>query len=127
MNVTAITLLMIRKTRRGAFSLMACVALWSRRLAGHLLRVHMLFVRERFDPELTHLPRKAYPCPLSINRRRVAYDAHLARCICEILCVAFNTGRVARKHRCNAVIQPLMAEAAILCLGLMLFASVVKG
>ena len=128
MNVTAIALLMIGKTGCGALGgLMASAALWSLGLAGHLFRVHMLFVRERLDSELTHLRRKAYPCPLSVNRRRMTYDAHLARCVSEVLCVTFNASRVAGKHWCDAVIRALMAEGAVLCLGLVLNAGVIEG
>lgn len=128
MNMAAIALLMIRKTRRGTLGrLMAGAALWSLSLASHLLRVHVLFVREPLDPELTHLRRKTYSCPLSVNWRLVTYDAHLTRCICKIFCVTFYASRVAGEHRRDAVVQTLMAEGAILCLGLVLGARMIEG
>ena len=82
-NVTAITLLMIRKTRYGPFGrLMAGAALWRLGFACHLFRVHMLFMRERLDSKLAHLRRKANSGPLGINWRRMTDDAHLAGSTC---------------------------------------------
>lgn len=86
MNMAAIALLMIRKTCGSALGgLMAGAALWSLSLASHFLRVHVLFMREALDPELTHLRRKTYSRPLSVNRRFVTYNAHLTRCLCKVL------------------------------------------
>lgn len=128
MNMAAIALLMLGKTRRRALrGLMAGTALRRRCLASHLLRIHVLLVRERLDSELAHLRWKAYSSPLSINRRRVTYDAHLTRRICEILRVALHAGRVAGEYRRHTVILTLMTEGAVLCLGLMLCSHVVKG
>ena len=126
MNVAAIALLMVRETRRRAFGRsMASAALRSLRL--DLLRIHVLSVREPLDAELTHLRRKTYPGPLRVDRRFVTYDAHLTRCVCKILRMTFYASRVTRKDRGDAVVHSLMAEGAILCLGLVLGASVIEG
>ena len=106
---------------------MAGGALWSLSLASHLFRVHVLFVREPLDPELTHLRRKTYSRTLSVNWGLVTYDAHLTRCICKILCVTLYAGRVAGKHRRDAIVQTLMAKGTILCPGLVLGARMIEG
>ena len=128
MNVATITLLMTRKTRRGAFrGLMAGIALRSLTLPGHLLRIHMLFVRESLYPELTHLGRETYSRTLGVNRRFVAYDAHLTRGIRKVLCMTFSARRVAGEHGSDAIVQTLMAEGAILGLSLVLGTSMIEG
>src|SRR2546422_8081866 len=128
MNMAAVALVMIRKTRRGALGrLMAGAAFCSLSFASHLRRIHVLFVREPLDAELTHLRRKAYSRPLRVYRRLVTYHAHLTRCICKISGVTLYASRVAGKHRRDAIVQPLMAKGAILCSGLVLRARVIEG
>ena len=127
MNVAAIALLMLGETRRRTFRRsMTGAALRRRSLFSHLLRIHMLLVRERLDPKLAHPGRKAYSRPLSVNRRRVTHSAHLTRGVCKILCVAFDARRVAGEHRRHVVVRTLMAERAVLSLGLVLGSHMVK-
>ena len=95
-------------------------------LAFHLLRVHVVFVRESLQPELAHLRGKAYPRPLSVYGASVTDDAHLARRVSKIFRVTIDAGVVAREDRSHAVIGPLMAEAAILGLGLVFGPRVIK-
>lgn len=127
MNMTAIALLMVRKTRRGAFGgLMTRVALWGLGLPGHLLWVHVLFVREAFYSELAHFGRKTYPGSLGVKRRLMTYNAHLTRTICKIFCVTLYASRVTGENRRDVVVQSLMAKGAILGFGLVLGASVIE-
>jgi hypothetical protein len=127
MNVAAIALLVIWKAGRSTLGgLMTRAAFRGLRFASHLLRVHVLFVRESLNPEFSLLSRKADSRSLSINRRCMAYDAHLTRRVCKVLCVTFDARRMTRKNRSNAFILPLMTEPAILGLSLVLDASVIK-
>ena len=85
MSMAAIALLMRRERRLyTVWKLMAAAALGSFGLAGHLFWIHVLLMREPLDPELAHFRRKTDPRSLRINRRFVADDAHLARCVAEV-------------------------------------------
>ena len=119
-GVAAIALLVRWEARVDAVGkLMAGVAPHRLPLALHLLGVHMIFMREPLDAKLAHLRGEADPRSLRVNRRRVADYTHLARRVGEILGVTINAGPVPRKACRHAVIYTLMAEPAILRLGLM--------
>jgi hypothetical protein len=127
MNVAAVALLMIRKTRCRALSRrMTSAAFWCFCLTGHFLGIHMLLVREPLYTKLTHLCRKTYPGSLSINRRFVTYDAHLARGICKVPSVTLNASRMTRKHWRDIVVRALVTETAVLRLGLVLGSSMIE-
>ena len=88
-------------------------------LAFHLLRVHVISVRESFQPELAHLCRKTYPRPLRIYGAGVTDYAHLARRVRKIFRVTIDAGCVTRENRRHGIIGALMTKTAILSLGLM--------
>ncbi|HKA20530.1 MAG TPA: hypothetical protein VKN18_19755 [Blastocatellia bacterium] len=126
-NVAAIALLMVRITRGRA--LRRCVtgaAFWRLSLTGHFLWIHVLPVRETLYAELTHLGGKTYSRALRIHRRFVTNNAHLTRRIRKIFSVALDTSRMTGKHGSHIVVRPLMAEAAVFRLCLVLGASMIE-
>ena len=127
MRVTAITLLMVWESRSDPVGeLMANIAGGRHALAFHLLRIHVVSVRETFQPELCHLCRKTYPRPLRIDGAGVTDYAHLARGVCKIPPVALDAGPVAREYGRHGVVGALVAKAAILRLGLMFGPDMIK-
>jgi hypothetical protein len=105
---------------------MTRAAFWGLGLPGHFLCIHMLFVRETLNSKLTHLGGKTYSRALRVNRRFMTNNTHLTRCISKIFCVAFDASRMTRKYWSDIIVWPLVAEGAVLRLGLMLGASMIE-
>src|SRR5689334_8388748 len=93
---------------------------------GDLLGIHVLAVRETLYPELVHLGWKTYAGALSVDRRFVTNNTHLAGGVCKILRVTFNACGVTREYRGDIVVRTLMTETAILGLRLMLWSTVIE-
>jgi len=128
MSVATIALLMRRKRRLDRVcKLMASAALGALGFAGHLFRIHVLFVRETLEAELGHLRRKTDSRSLRVHRRLVAHDAHLTRRIAEVFGVALYASRVTWKRGGHAIVDSLMTKSAVFCLGLVLGARMVEG
>jgi len=105
---------------------MTRAALWALSLTRHFLRIHVLLVREPLHTKLVHLGWKTYSCALCVNRRFVTYDAHLTRRIRKVLGVAIEASRMTGENWRNIVVRPLMTEAAVLRLSLVLGAIVIE-
>jgi len=91
----------------------------------HLLRVHMIAMREALDTKLNEPRRKLKNRSLRW-RGLVADDAHLAFGIGEVFRVTLNASRVTRQYRLCVVVCSDMTDRTILSLDLVLLAIVIK-
>ena len=105
-RVAAIAFYVAGKARFDAPALEPVTDIAARRafhLAAHLLRVHVVAVRESLYPKLIETIRKCRQHASRINRLGVADNAELALFGREILPVTFYAGGVAGKYGCRIV------------------------
>lgn len=93
----------------------------------HLLGVRMIAMRKTLDPELSKSRREFDSGKLRIDRHRMADAAHRSCFVCEVSCVALDTGRMPGQNGPGIVVRAHVASRAVLSLRFVLLAIVIEG